>query len=111
MIQQHYDVTSLVLSQEPATTEDMPRHFAQLHSLAHGETRELTIQGMAIANGINKIKEAQKSSAHQDKFSEGDLVLIQDFQLRKHHRQKLNPRWIRPRVLVQVNLGRRTALI
>jgi hypothetical protein len=79
----------------------LPRHIAQMHCLARGETRELTIEGMAIANGIAEAHESQKSSSHRRKFKAKDLVLIRDFQLDKDHGRKLEPRWTGPRVLIQ----------
>lgn len=61
-----YDIASLVLSAaEPTTAEPIFRHLLQLHCLARGGTRELTVEGMALANGVNETREAQRSSRHR----------------------------------------------
>lgn len=73
--------------------EPLPSHIAQLHLMLRNETQEWSVEAFTITNTVAEAcKQDTFLSWQHHRFSEGDLVLVQDFQKEKNKGMKFEPR-------------------
>jgi hypothetical protein len=94
-------VVHLATLEEWNSTDPAPEHLLRLYDMYRGERRQEGTDAIALANALAAEKEMQKSNAHREKFNDGDLVLVRQFDTVG----KMEPKWLGPRILTQMNPG------
>ena len=110
----HYNLenTQLTTYVDFTSDEPLPSHVAQLHSMLRNETWEWSIEVFTITNAAAEACEQDTFPSWQHhRFSEGDLVLVWDFQKEKNKGMKFKPRWTGPQILEAINPGGQTAQV
>lgn len=74
--------------------------------MLRNETQEWSVEAFTITNAVAEACEQDTFPSWQRRrFSEGDLVLVRDFQKEKNKGMKFEPRWTGPQILEVINPG------
>ena len=103
----HLDIEPIPVPDPIVAMEVLPDHLYHLHQAMRDENRLLASEVASYTHGYRSNKRQRKQRIPKI----GDLVLVRDLQLDKHHGRKLDPKWLGPRILVKFSEGERSAWV
>jgi hypothetical protein len=87
----HIEQTSTILEPHQRVDVELPEHLYNLRSNSFNELRQVSIEALAIHQGLTEKREnARRSNHHREKFNNGDLALVRDMELDKQYGRKFD---------------------